>query len=60
MTDPQPNAPRNTFALVIDKRDVIGGTGFLLALVGAALIHPGLAALVLGGALIAVAWRLSR
>jgi hypothetical protein len=60
MTDPQPDAPKNTFALVIDKRDVIGGAGFLLALVGAALIHPGLATLVLGGALIAVAWRLSR
>jgi hypothetical protein len=58
MTDAPP--PPRDFHLRIDLRDILGVAGALLALVGAAAIHWGLAAAVAGAGLFAVAYRLSR
>jgi hypothetical protein len=55
---PQPQA--KNWHIRIDVRDLAGGAGLLLGLVGAATIHWGLAVAVAGAGLFAFAFRLSR
>jgi hypothetical protein len=60
MADQQKTDAPSRFTLAIDMRDVLAGAGVIVVLAGAAVIHWGLALLVLGGALIATAWRLTK
>lgn len=56
MSDETPNK----YAFKVDARDVLGGSGALLVLAGAASFHWGAAVAVLGFGLCALAYRLAR
>lgn len=52
--------PHKGWNINIDFADIIGAAGLVIATAGALMINIGFALFVAGGALCAIAWRISR